>query len=56
MLGSDAANVQGVFVDGHPRKWERTLVGVDVAGLRREVEASRDYLLEQVGRRVEVTA
>jgi cytosine/adenosine deaminase-related metal-dependent hydrolase len=48
VLGTDAGNVDTVLVDGEPRKWGRQLVGVDVAALRREVEASRDRLLEQV--------
>ena len=49
VLGTDAGNVDTVLVDGEPRKWGRQLVGVDVPALRREVEASRDWLLEQVG-------
>ena len=54
VLGTDAGNVETVLVDGEPRKWDRRLVGVDVAALRNEVEASRDWLLEQVGRGVAV--
>jgi cytosine/adenosine deaminase-related metal-dependent hydrolase len=49
VLGTDAGNVDTVLVDGEPRKWGRQLVGVDVPALRREVEASRDRLLEEVG-------
>jgi cytosine/adenosine deaminase-related metal-dependent hydrolase len=49
VLGTDAGNVDTVLVDGEPRKWGGQLVDVDVSALRREVEASRDRLLEQVG-------
>lgn len=50
VLGTDSGNVDTVLVDGAPRKWQRSLVGVDVAALGRDVADSRDWLLEQVGR------
>jgi cytosine/adenosine deaminase-related metal-dependent hydrolase len=53
VLGTDAGNVETVLVDGVPRKWDRRLVDVDVPALRREVEASRDWLLQQVGRSID---
>ena len=56
VLGTDSGNVDTVFVDGEPRKWGRELLGADVPALRREAEASRDFLLEQVGLAVDVTA
>lgn len=48
VLGTDAGNVDTVLVAGEPRKWGGELVGVELAALRREVEESRDWLLEQV--------
>lgn len=56
VLGTDAGNVDTVLVAGEPQKWDRRLVGVDVAALRAEVQDSRDWLLEQVGRPLDVTA
>jgi cytosine/adenosine deaminase-related metal-dependent hydrolase len=53
VLGTDSGNVETVLVDGEPRKWDRRLVGVDVAALGRDVADSRDWLLEQVGRSVQ---
>ena len=47
VLGMDTSNVDTVFVAGRLKKWKGELVGVDVAGLRRLVEASRDWLLTQ---------
>ena len=48
VLGADSGNVDKVFVGGRPRKWGEVL-GVDLPALRREVNASRDFLLERVG-------
>jgi cytosine/adenosine deaminase-related metal-dependent hydrolase len=56
VLGTDAGNVDTVLVAGQPRKWEGRLIGVDVPRLRREIEGSRDWLLEQVGHPLEPTA
>jgi cytosine/adenosine deaminase-related metal-dependent hydrolase len=44
VLGADPRNVEAVFVAGEPRKWDRELVGVDVAALRSDVERSRDAI------------
>lgn len=49
VLGADTGNVDKVFVAGRPRKWGEVL-GVDLPALRREVNASRDFLLESIGR------
>jgi cytosine/adenosine deaminase-related metal-dependent hydrolase len=54
VLGTDASNVDTVLVAGEPRKWGGELVGCDLAALRREVIASRDWLLEQIGRPLDV--
>jgi cytosine/adenosine deaminase-related metal-dependent hydrolase len=56
VMGTDAANVDTVLVAGCPKKWNRKLVGVDVAALRSEVQESRDRLLRAVGHEVDVTA
>ncbi len=56
VLGSDGGNVDTVLVAGEPRKWGGRLPGVDVAALRRDVQASRDALLERVGWSLDVTA
>lgn len=42
--GADVGFVDTVFVAGRLMKWRGQLVGVDFAGLRRELEASRDRL------------
>lgn len=47
VLGMDTSNVDTVLVGGRARKWKGALVGVDVAGLRRLVAQSRDWLLAQ---------
>lgn len=44
VLGADARNIEAVFVAGEPRKWDRELVGVDVAALRSDVTSSRDAI------------
>lgn len=54
VLGADSGNVDTVFVAGRPRKWAGDLVDVDVAAIRQEVAASRDWLLEQVGYKLDV--
>lgn len=45
VLGSDARNISAVLVNGEPRKWNGHVLGVDVAALRDEVHASREYVL-----------
>ncbi|MFF7467637.1 amidohydrolase family protein [Streptomyces sp. NPDC008092] len=45
VLGSDARNISAVLVDGEPRKWAGQVLGVDLAALRGEVHASREYVL-----------
>ncbi|MFE9686548.1 amidohydrolase family protein [Streptomyces sp. NPDC006285] len=45
VLGTDARNVDTVFVAGQVRKWGGRLLDVDLAALREEVTASRDYVL-----------
>jgi len=42
-------NVSAVFVAGKLRKWRGELVGVDLHKLRRDLEASRDYLFQAAG-------
>ena len=45
VLGSDARNISAVLIDGEPRKWNGQVLDVDLAALRREVSASRRYVL-----------
>ncbi|MFK0280766.1 amidohydrolase family protein [Streptomyces sp. NPDC090499] len=45
VLGSDARNISAVLVNGEPRKWAGQVLGVDLAALRDEVHASREYVL-----------
>ncbi|MFF2846419.1 amidohydrolase family protein [Streptomyces sp. NPDC058001] len=45
VLGSDARNISAVLINGEPRKWDRQVLDVDLAALRREVHASREYVL-----------
>ena len=42
-------NVDTVLVAGKVKKWRGELLGVDIPRLRRELEASRDYLFQQAG-------
>ncbi|MCW2878054.1 MAG: Amidohydrolase, partial [Sphaerisporangium sp.] len=44
-LGSDARDIEGVFIAGQIRKWNGHVLGVDLDGLRRDVSESRDRLL-----------
>ncbi|MFJ2742942.1 amidohydrolase family protein [Streptomyces sp. NPDC087440] len=46
VLGSDARNISAVLVNGEPRKWDGHVLDVDLASLRDEVHASRDYVLD----------
>ncbi|WP_217560851.1 amidohydrolase family protein [Streptomyces sp. GbtcB6] len=45
VLGSDARNISAVLIDGEPRKWDGQVLDVDLAALRGEVHASREYVL-----------
>ncbi|WP_257979111.1 amidohydrolase family protein [Corallococcus exiguus] len=45
----EQSNVDTVIVAGQVRKWRGALVGVDLAGLRQRVTASRDFLFETSG-------
>ncbi|MFF1321124.1 amidohydrolase family protein [Streptomyces chartreusis] len=45
VLGTDARNVDTVFVAGQVRKWDGRLLDVDLAALRDDVATSRDYVL-----------
>ena len=43
----DTSNVEHVFIAGKVMKWQGKLVGVDLTGLRRQIEKSRDGLLSR---------
>jgi cytosine/adenosine deaminase-related metal-dependent hydrolase len=45
----DRTNVETVIVAGKVRKWKGTLIGVDLPHLRRQLEASRDYIFAAAG-------
>ncbi|SFN43797.1 Cytosine/adenosine deaminase [Streptomyces sp. cf124] len=45
VLGSDARNISAVLINGEPRKWDGRVLDVDLAALRNEVHASREYVL-----------
>ncbi|HET9314247.1 MAG TPA: amidohydrolase family protein, partial [Vicinamibacteria bacterium] len=45
----DRTNVETVIVAGRVRKWKGRLVGVDLNHLRRQLEASRDYIFAAAG-------
>jgi 5-methylthioadenosine/S-adenosylhomocysteine deaminase len=45
----DRSNVETVLVAGKVRKWKGKLVDVNLGRLRRELEASRDYLFARAG-------
>lgn len=45
VLGSDARNISAVLINGEPRKWNGQVLDVDLAALRGEVHASREYVL-----------
>ena len=45
----ERSNVDTVIVAGKIRKWRGALLGADLPRLRRELEASRDYLFETTG-------
>ena len=45
----DRTNVETVIVAGKIRKWKGQLLGVDLPHLRRQLEASRDYVFDAAG-------
>ena len=45
----DRTNVETVIVAGKVRKWKGQLLDVDLAQLRRQLEASRDYIFAAAG-------
>lgn len=45
----ERSNVETVIVAGKVRKWKGKLLDVDLAALRNELEASRDYLFQAAG-------
>ena len=45
VLGSDARNISAVLIDGEPREWNGHVLDVDLSALRRQVHASREYVL-----------
>ncbi|MER7465393.1 amidohydrolase family protein [Streptomyces sp. NPDC097981] len=50
VLGSDARNITAVLINGEPRKWSGQVLDVDLPALRREVHASREYVLNGTAR------
>src|SRR5262249_55403942 len=45
----DRTNVETVIVAGKVRKWRGNLLGVDLPALRRQLEASRDFVFNAAG-------
>ncbi|MFJ6122690.1 amidohydrolase family protein [Streptomyces sp. NPDC092129] len=45
VVGSDARNISAVLINGEPRKWNGQVLDVNLAALRGEVHASREYVL-----------
>ena len=45
----ERSNVSTVLCAGQLRKWQGSMLGHDIAKLRTELEASRDYLLDKAG-------
>ena len=45
----DRSNVDTVLVAGKILKWRGALLGIDLARLKRDIDASADYLLAQAG-------
>jgi 5-methylthioadenosine/S-adenosylhomocysteine deaminase len=45
----DRTNVETVIVAGKVRKWKGRLLDVDLHGLRRQLEASRDFIFNAAG-------
>ncbi|MFI6792957.1 amidohydrolase family protein [Nonomuraea sp. NPDC050383] len=49
VLGSDARNIDAVFIAGQVRKWAGAVLDVDLTTLREDVRASRDRVLHASG-------
>ena len=49
VLGMDTSNVDTVFIGGTIRKRGGRLVGVDLARVGREAQASRDFIVSRAG-------
>jgi len=49
VLGMDTSNVDTVIIDGQFRKRGGQLVGVDVARIARDAQASRDFIVSSAG-------
>jgi 5-methylthioadenosine/S-adenosylhomocysteine deaminase len=49
MTAMDTRNVDTVFIAGRAIKRRGKLVGVDLARVQRQAEASRDYLVGKLG-------
>ena len=49
-----AGNIEAVFIAGEVRKWDGTLVGHDLAGIRGRVHESRDALFARHGFKLDV--
>ena len=45
----DRTNVETVIVAGKVRKWKGQLLDVDLPNLRRQLDASRDYVFAAAG-------
>jgi len=45
----DRTNVETVIVAGKIRKWKGELLDVDLPHLRKQLEASRDYVFNKAG-------
>ncbi|ADO42654.1 Melamine deaminase [Ketogulonicigenium vulgare Y25] len=45
----ERSNVETVLVAGQIKKWQGALIGQDIAALRDQIIASRDYLFEAAG-------
>ena len=45
----DRTNVETVIVAGKVRKWKGQLLDVDLPHLRKQLEASRDYVFDAAG-------
>ena len=44
----ERSNVSSVLVAGQVKKWQGKILGFDLPKLRRDLEASRDYLPEML--------
>jgi 5-methylthioadenosine/S-adenosylhomocysteine deaminase len=45
----DRTNVETLIVAGKVRKWKGQLLDIDLQNLRRQLEASRDYVFATAG-------